>query len=221
MTAGFMTFVFLLFLFSKKFFELYLEYRNLQYIKAHRSEVPQTFQHKVTLDEHQKAANYSIAQIKVSTIFDSLDFLVLLLWTLGGGLNWAYQMADNCHQGPIVTGLIFFTVFGTIEFLIHFPQAIYHTFFFEEKWGHNRTTIKTFILDQFKSLLLTLVVGFPVLAGILWFMQESGICWWIYVWCFLCLIQLIMLYLYPQFIAPLFNKFTPLAEGELKGQLET
>lgn len=214
--APVVTKVFLLFLFTKALIEAWLDMKNRAHILAHSDEVPEKFKDQISLEDHQKAANYSITKIKTSKFFKAVDLIVMLIWTLGGGLESLNTIVAGFSLGPITHGVVFFALFGLIGMFLGLPQSIYSTFVVEEKYGFNKTTPKIFITDMIKGIVLGGIIGLPIVAGILWIMQALGGNWWVYGWAFLTLIQFFLIWLYPTVIAPLFNKFTPLEEGEVK-----
>ena len=140
----------------------------------------------------------------------------MLIWTLGGGIESLNSIVASFSLSPISHGVLFFALFGFIGMLLCLPQSIYSTFVVEEKYGFNKTTPKIFITDMIKGIVLGSLIGLPIVAGILWIMQALGENWWIYGWAFLTMIQFFLIWLYPTVIAPLFNKFTPLEEGDVK-----
>lgn len=215
----FVGFMFICFLFTKTIVENYLELRNKRYIRSHQNHVPQKFSQRIDLKDHQKAAQYSVAKINAGQFFYFYELIILLLWTFGGGLTLLDNFVRNFDNGPIVSGLIFFGLFGLISMLLGLPQNLYSTFILEEKFGFNKTTPKIFIQDMIKGILLSLVIGVPILSGILGIMQSMGQWWWLYAWIFFTVVQLSLILIYPNFIAPLFNKFVPLQEGELKNEV--
>lgn len=208
--------VFLFFLFLKSLVESYLDARNKRHILMNRHEVPEKFRDKITLEEHQKAADYTVTKIKTASFFRLYNLIILLIWTLGGGLESLNHLALALEYGPIMTGVAFFAGFALISMLLGLPESIYSTFFLEERFGFNKTTPKTFVLDLIKGLVIGGLIGLPIAAGILWIVSALGKWWWVYAWAFLSIVQLILIWAYPTFIAPLFNKFSPMEEGELK-----
>lgn len=211
--------IFLAVLLVKTLVESYLDNRNKIHILKNKSEVPAQFKEKISLEEHQKAADYTVTKITTGRRFNVLDLAILLGWTLLGGIEWLATLSQSFAKGPIVTGLIFFGLFTLINLVLGLPQSIYSTFVIEERFGFNRTTPKTFVVDLVKGLLVGALIGLPILALILWIMinQEN---WWILAWAVVTAFQLIMIWAYPTVIAPLFNKFTPLADGEVKDKVE-
>lgn len=219
MEASFYTKLFLVALFVKSLIESLLDKRNMDHIIKNRNAVPAKFQDQITLADHQKAADYSVEKIKVAQIFHFVDLVVFLVLTLAGGLELINHVAMGFNASPIVTGLIFFGVFGLIQMVLSLPQTLYTTFVIEEKYGFNKTTWKTFVSDMAKGLVLSLVLGAPILYSILWIMERLGSAWWVYAFLFLTAVQLLIVFIYPTFIAPIFNKFSPLEEGEVKTKI--
>ena len=219
MTAAMITQVFILFLLIKTLIELYLDKRNKIYINAHRNEVPRQFADRISLEEHRKAADYTIAQINTHGLFHLIDTIILLVWTVGGGINALAEFVFTFNLSPIPSGLVFFGFFSLISLVLGIPQSLYTTFVLEERFGFNNTTLRTFIVDLVKSIGVGLILGTPVLYGVLSIMETLGNRWWIYAWAFLTLVQFALVWAYPKFIAPLFNKFTELEEGETKDKI--
>jgi len=216
MTAAIVTKIFLVFLFSKGIVESWLDYKNKKYILKNRSAVPARFADKISLVEHQKAADYSVTKINVGNFFHLFNFALLIFWTVGGGLNIIDLWVKSFGRGEYTSTLLFIVAFGTLSFLLGLPESLYSTFVVEEKFGFNKTTAKTFIIDGLKGLLLGVVIGLPIIFGIIWIMNSLAGQWWLYAWAFLTIIQMILLWAYPTLIAPLFNKFSELEEGDVK-----
>lgn len=219
MEASFYTKLFLVALFVKSLIESLLDKRNMDHIIKNRNAVPAKFQDQITLADHQKAADYSVEKIKVTQVFHFVDLVVFLVLTLAGGLELINHLAMGVNASPIMTGLIFFGIFGLIQMFLSLPQTLYTTFVIEEKYGFNKTTWKTFVSDMAKGLALSLVLGAPIIYSILWIMERLGTAWWVYAFLFLTAVQLLIVFIYPTFIAPIFNKFSPLEEGEVKNKI--
>lgn len=215
-TPTLITKIFFTFILLKASIEFYLELKNRRYIMQNQGEVPDKFKEQISLEDHQKAAKYSIAKINFGLYSSVIGIVVLILWTIGGGFNLIDMIARTYTTTPLMAGLLFFALYSVISFIISLPESIYSTFILEEKFGFNKTTVKTFLLDILKGTLLGVIIGLPILAGILTIMNYLGQYWWVYAWGFLTVIQLVLLLIYPNFIAPLFNKFTPLEDGETK-----
>jgi STE24 endopeptidase len=199
--------------------ESYLDKRNLDHIIANRNSVPEKFAVQISLADHQKAADYSVEKIKVNQIFHFFDLIIFIAWTIGGGLELLNRFCISLGLGEIQTGLIFFAGLGVISSLLALPHSLYFTFVIEEKYGFNKTTWKIFISDLIKGALLAVVLGGPIAFGVLWIMAKLGEKWWLYAFLMLTSTQLLLVFIYPTFIAPIFNKFTPLEDGELKNKI--
>lgn len=219
MTGQYITQLFLFFVFIRYIISHYLDTRNKRFILKNKSEVPEKFKDQVSLEEHTKAAEYSVAKIKSSNLFNVFNTIILLGWTYFGGLNFLDQYVRSLSLDPYLQALIFLGSFGLISLIIGLPESLYSTFVLEEKFGFNKTTVKTFFGDMFKGVLLTLIISTPLILGILWIMEKLSTYWWIYAWGFLTLFQITLMWAYPTFIAPLFNKFAPLEEGEVKNKV--
>ncbi len=191
----------------------WLSYRQISHIRAHRSSVPAAFEDKITLDDHQKAADYTITKTRFGRLPMYYDATLLLIWTLGGGLEWLDQTLIGYELSPIMTGIVVMLCFMLISSLLELPFSVYSTFVIEERFGFNRTTVKTFITDMFKGAALAFVLGVPMLWVILWLMEQAGEYWWIYAWAVWTSFSLFIMWIYPTLIAPIFNKFEPLEEG--------
>ena len=192
---------------------LWLSHRQISHIKTHRATVPAAFAGKIDLDDHQKAADYTVTKTRFSRIPLFYDAGLLLIWTLGGGLQWLDQTASAFGFDPIVTGIIVMLAFMLIASLLELPFSIYSTFVIEERFGFNRTSVKTFIVDLFKGAAVSLILGVPLLWTVLWLMEQAGEFWWVYAWLVWTGFSLFVMWIYPTLIAPLFNKFEPLEEG--------
>lgn len=220
--------LFILFLAITTALRLWLSSRQLQSALRNRDQVPAAFATTITLAAHQKAADYTIAQMRFGRVVIIFSTLLLLLITLAGGLSWLDQMigqlvsaethADNTSLHHAV--LVICSLFLIIQ-LLHLPFTLYDTFVLEQQFGFNRTTAGVFIADQLRELILGLIIMLPLLYLVLWLVAHSGGLWWLYVWICWTLFSLIMLWLYPRLIAPLFNRFTPLANAQLKQRIET
>jgi STE24 endopeptidase len=208
------TLFFLAMLLISTLMRLYLSQRQINYIAQHRAKVPDSFADKISLEDHQKAADYTTTKVKFGRLPLFYEVALLLIWTLGGGLQWLDQNILTLDLNPILTGITVILIFTFISALLDLPFSIYSTFVIEEKFGFNRTTIKTFIIDMIKGSLLGLAIGVPLLYVILWLMEQTGDQWWIYTWLVLSGFSLFMMWIYPTWIAPIFNKFEPLEEGE-------
>lgn len=215
------TAVFLIALASAYAIEIWLLRRQLAHVDRHRDSVPGAFRDRITLDAHRKAADYTQAKGKVSAVSYLLSAAVLMLFTLGGGIGRMASLWNSTELPPIFsgTGLILSTLL--LIQLIELPIGLYQTFSVEQRFGFNRTTVRQYLIDLGLQLLLTLALGIPLLMLILWVMDSLGAAWWIWAWAILMGFSILMSWAFPTFIAPLFNKFTPLEDQRLRQRIET
>ena len=209
------TWIFLLLLVASTLTQLYLSLRQRHYVAAHRAAVPAAFSDKISLAEHQKAADYTLAKGQLGRLELGIAFVILLGWTLGGGFNVLDQFWRGFAWSELLTGTAVIVSLLLISSLLDVPLSLYRTFVLEEKFGFNKMTPKTFWVDLLKGMGLSLALGLPLVMLILWLMNTAGTLWWLYAWGTLTAFSLFMMWAYPKFIAPLFNKFSPLEEGEV------
>lgn len=198
----------------------YLLRRHISHIELNRAAVPAAFQDKIPIEAHQLAADYTCARSRLGLVDSIIGLLILILWTLGGALRYVDQLWRGFHFPQIWTGVLFILSIMLISVLIDLPMSAYRTFVLEEKFGFNKTTPRIFVTDSLKTVVLLLIIGMPMLSLVLWIMEHAGSLWWIYVWITWLLFSLVMMWAYPAFIAPLFNKFRPLESMELKQRIE-
>lgn len=215
-----LSFIFLLFLVLSTLVQVWLAIRHQTYVRQHQNAVPNAFAEKLSLEEHQKAAAYTLTKTSFSQKMLIVDAIILLFWTLGGGLEILDQVWRSLKWSELWTGVAVFVSFGLLTTLIDLPSSIYSTFRIEAQFGFNRTTPSLFVSDLVKSLLLGLVIGIPFITLVLWLMNYAGEFWWLYVWAVWFGFSLLMMWAYPAFIAPLFNKFQPIENDELKQAIE-
>ncbi|MBO0612863.1 MAG: hypothetical protein RL122_1942 [Pseudomonadota bacterium] len=213
------TYIFLVFLLASTLVQIYLSLRQKQHVSAHRSAVPAPFLGKIALEEHQKAADYTLAKGGVGRIDVLLGLVLLLVWTLGGGLDWLDVQWRSLGWNELYTGTAVIISLMLLGSVLDLPLSLYRTFVLEERFGFNKMTPTTFVVDALKGTALALVIGIPVVMLILWLMASAGSLWWLYAWAALTGFSLLMTWAYPKFIAPLFNKFSPLEEGEVAQRL--
>jgi len=197
----------------------WLSQRQISHVLAHRSAVPEQFAARIELPAHQKAADYTVTQTRFGRINLAFEVVLLLAFTFGGGLQALHEFWSARLDGLSYGLALIFSVLA-ISSLIDLPLSFYRQFVIEEKFGFNRMTLKLFVADLVKQTLLGLVIGTPVLLAILWLMAQMGSFWWLYVWLFWCSFNLLILFIYPTWIAPLFNKFSPLDDDALKARIE-
>jgi STE24 endopeptidase len=214
------TLIFLIALIISSSIQFWLAKRQADYVAAHRFAVPDTFKTKVPLEAHQKAADYTLAKIKLGNIDGALGIVILLLLTLGGGINTAFGYWTSIISSPLLAGVAATATIFLIMTLVEIPTSVYQTFVIEEKFGFNKSSVNQFIKDQFLHLALGAAIGLPILALILWVMDNVGSLWWLWAWGIIMGFSLLMSWLFPTVIAPLFNKFTPMEEGSLKDRIQ-
>ena len=213
------TIVFLLALALMTTLRWWLSKRQISHVLAHRKSVPEQFSNRIQLGAHQKAADYCVTRTRFGLLSLSLETIVLLAFTLGGGLQALHDFWSPMLDGLAYGVALIFSVMA-ISAVIDLPLSIYGQFVIEEKFGFNRMTFKLFIADLIKQTALGLAIGTPVLLAVLWLMAQMGSLWWLYVWGFWCCFNLLILFIFPTWIAPLFNKFTPLEDAPLKARIE-
>ena len=213
------SFVFILALCATVALRCWLAVRQLKHVAAHREAVPTQFAGRITLGSHQKAADYSMTRTRLGFLSLAIEVAVLLAFTLGGGLQVLHDWWATRLDGLAYGVALIFSVMA-ISSLVDLPLSLYTQFVVEEKFGFNRMTLKLFFADLAKQTLLGALIGTPLLLAVLWLMAQAGSLWWLYTWVFWCGFNLLILLIYPIWIAPLFNKFTPLADNELKARIE-
>jgi STE24 endopeptidase len=183
--------------------------------------VPAAFADSIPLDAHQRAADYTLARVRLARVDLAVGAALLLTLTLGGGLNVLFDLASRfVSPGGYAHGMVFIGLLGMVNWLVELPFGLYRTFGIEARFGFNKTTWRLYLADTAKGVLLTALIGAPMLLAVLWLMDSMGEHWWLYVWLFWSGFNLLVLLVYPVFIAPLFNKFTPLDNPELKTRIE-
>lgn len=193
----------------------YLDYRNVRAVQKHRDQVPKAFQDTVNLKEHQKAADYTVAKARYAQTARLVDNLWLAVLLPLGGASFMITVAQSFNYQTVTTGLLFFLLLGIAQLFLHLPLNYYYHFVLEEKFGFNKMTFKIFLGDLVKQMLLGLILGGVLLASVLFIMTHTDK-WWLWAWLSTFSFQLLTLLIYPRFIAPLFNKFTPMEEGQYK-----
>ncbi len=214
------TLIFLSFLAASVVTRLWLSWRQINHIQAHQDQVPSAFAEKISLEDHQKAARYSTAKISFGRIGLAWQTLWLLIWTLGGGLSLLNGWWQGYELSTLWTGIGVILSLMLISGLLEIPFSLYSTFIIEEKFGFNKMTLKLWFIDLVKSAVLMLIIGTPLIAAILWLMNQAGSYWWIYAWSLWTAFSLLMIWAYPAFIAPLFNKFSALEDDSLKQRID-
>ena len=221
MTSSQFTLLFLLALAFTTALRLWLDMRHLRHVVVHRNGVPADFAGRIDLADHRKAADYTVAKVRVGMIEIAIDTLMLLVLTIGGALGMIDQALRGLLGGGYLHGLALFACVGLLGFFVGLPASLYRTFRIEAHFGFNKLTWPLWFADLAKGAALTVLIGGPLLLAVLWLMDAMGRNWWLYVWLVWLGTNLLVLFLYPTVIAPLFNKFTPLEDASLKARIET
>ncbi len=196
--------------------KLWLSGRQVRHVAQHRAQVPAAFAHTISLEAHQKAADYTLAKARVGVMDLGLDAITLMGWTLLGGLDLLNQVTLDWMGEGMGQQIVLVVSFTLIGGLIGLPLSLYQTFGIEQRFGFNNTTPKLWVSDMVKGLLVGMVLGLPILWLVLWLMQAGGALWWFYTWAALVAYQLFVMWIAPNVIMPLFNKFTSLEDATLK-----
>ncbi|MDE2365362.1 MAG: M48 family metallopeptidase [Betaproteobacteria bacterium] len=199
---------------------MWLSARHIRHVLAHRGSVPEDFSSQITLESHQKAADYTCAKTRLGYVNTMLETVLVLILTLGGGIDALSAFWSAWSSDPLVHGVAL--ILGTVLLmsLLELPISYYRAFVIEERFGFNKMTHRMFMLDIVKRTLLGILFGIPLLLGILWLMEKMGPNWWFYAWLLWIGFNLAVLAIFPVWIAPLFNKFTPLEDASLKAGIE-
>ena len=222
MTSALFSLIFLLFLLMSLLFRMTLNIRQITAIQEHRDTLPQLFAGIIPLQSHQRAADYNRAKLRLNLVGYAVGALLALGLTLCGGLQWLYEtLAQVSAPHGLPHGLLLLAALIVIQMLIDLPFSIYSTFVIEKKFGFNHMTPGLFVTDILHVAVLGCTIGLPVLAAVLWLTQAMGALWWLWVWLFWLGFNLAAQLIWPNFIAPLFNQFTPLPDGDLKTRIET
>lgn len=215
------TVIFLIALVISYSIQFWLSRRQKEYVLSHRDSVPPAFKNSVSLAAHQKAADYTIEKGRLGEFDSIISAVLLLILTLGGGINLAFNFWSGFDLSPLVRDLAAVATIYLFMTLLEIPISLYQTFVIEEKYGFNKNTIQQFCKDQLLSMTLVFLIGMPILALILWVMDSVGSLWWLLAWAILISVSLLMSWLFPTLIAPLFNKFIPMEDGSLKHRIQS
>jgi STE24 endopeptidase len=185
-----------------------------------RGKVPKAFAAHIDLAAHQKAADYTLAKNKYALWREGPAVLLLVAWTLGGGLDALNQWVLQWQSPGLVQQITLVVLFVLIGALLDVPFSLYETFVLEQRFGFNRATWRLWASDALKGVLLSAALGLPILALVLWLMAAAGAQWWLYAWGALVVFQLFVMWIAPTYLMPLFNTFTPLEDPELQARAE-
>ena len=210
------TWVFLAALAAATATRCWLARRQIRHVRAHRDAVPPMFAATIPLAAHQKAADYTAAKTGVGVIDLLVETAVILALTLGGGIEMLGELWGRLFQpGSLAHGSALLLSFFLVQALVGLPLSLYRIFGIEQRFGFNRMTWRLYLSDLAKQTALVLVLGLPIILAVLWLMQHMGSLWWLYAWLVLTAFSIVLQLIFPALILPLFNKFTPVAEGEL------
>jgi STE24 endopeptidase len=193
------------------------DFKNLQSLD---SRVPEEFGDLYDAKTYQKSQKYTKVKTKFGLLTSAFDLAVLLIFWFSGGFNWLDQIVRSWHFNPLVTGLFYFGILIAAKMILSLPFSIYSTFVIEERFGFNKTTPKTFVLDLFKSLMLGIVIGGALLAGVLALFMYVPYYAWLYAWIGITIFTLLIQFVAPRWIMPLFNDFEPLGQGDLRQKID-
>lgn len=199
--------------------KFWLALRQMRHVARHRSAVPTAFAERITLAAHQKAADYTLARTRFGLLHMAWGAAVLLGWTLLGGLDALNQALLAALGGGMVQQLALLAAFALIGGVLDLPWQWQQTFRLEQRFGFNQMTPRLWLADLLRSTLLGALIGLPLAALVLWLMHATGPLWWLWVWGAWMAFNLLLMVVYPLFIAPLFNKFQPLADEDLKARV--
>jgi len=200
--------------------KFWLGARHLSHIQRHRDQVPAEFTNEISLDAHRRAADYSCAKTRFGLLGTAFECMVILVLTFGGGLQWLHDITAGWFAPGVARGVALIVLLAAVMTLIDIPFAWYRAFGIEQRFGFNKMTPRLFFIDVLKHAALAAALGIPLVACILWVMQRSGERWWLYAWLIWVGFNLLVLAVYPTWIAPLFNKFLPLNDPLLKDRIE-
>ncbi|MCC7484511.1 MAG: M48 family metallopeptidase [Burkholderiales bacterium] len=199
---------------------LWLAVRHMGYVRARSDRVPDAFAAEVTLDAHRKAADYTVAKTRFATVGIVTDAAVVIALTFGGGLRLLDGVAGSVAGGGVFHGIVLVALTVAVMSALDLPFGLYRVFVIEERFGFNKMTLALYFADLAKGALVATALGLPLLAAILWLMERAGAHWWLYAWALWVLFNLLVLAIYPAWIAPLFNRFSPLQDRVLAQRVE-
>ena len=216
-----LTSLFVLAVIAEMITRLWLSSRQVAAVRAHRDAVPELFRSQVELADQQKAADYTVARAQLGRIDTIFEAFLRLVFTLGGGIAavdvlWQKAGLSQPWHGALVIGTVMLVLS-----VLNLPFSLWRTFKLEARFGFNRVSPALFVTDLVKGLVLSVLIGGPVILGALLLMERGGPWWWLYAWAAWTAFSLVLTWAFPRFIAPLFNRFTPLTDAALKARVET
>ncbi len=213
------TSLFAFFLLAGLLLRLWLATRQIRHVARHRNTVPAAFAARIPLAAHERAADYTITKSRFGLFEMALSAAVVLGWTLLGGLDALNQWLMGALGGGMWQQLALLTCFALISGVIDLPSSLYSTFVIEQRFGFNQMSLRLWLVDLLKSTLVGALIGLPLAALILWLMGAAGQLWWLWAWCVWMGFNLLLMVIYPLFIAPIFNQFQPLEDDSLKARV--
>ncbi|MEM7407241.1 MAG: M48 family metallopeptidase [Pseudomonadota bacterium] len=199
--------------------QLWLALRQINHVAGHADRVPAQFHGRITEQQHRKAADYTVARVRLGIVDLVVSTCMVLIWTLGGGIDWMFAFVAPWFDDTLLTGTALLVGVMLIGGLVGLPLEIAAVFGIEQRFGFNRTRPITFITDLVKKTFLSLLLGVPIAAAVLWTMDAAGTHWWLAAWALWLAVNLLAVWAFPVLIAPLFNKFTPLQDEALAGRI--
>jgi STE24 endopeptidase len=199
--------------------KFWLASRQVRHVARHRDTVPADYASVISLASHQKAADYTIAKVRFGLIEMIWGALLLVGWTLLGGLDLLNKLLLAWLGGGMVQQLALVAAFAVIGSVLELPFSLWQTFKLEQRYGFNKMTVRLWLVDLVKNTFVSIVLGLPILALVLWLMGATGAYWWLWAWGAVTLFLLVVQLIYPNVIAPLFNKFKPLDDPTIKARV--
>ncbi|GGP26136.1 M48 family metallopeptidase [Silvimonas amylolytica] len=200
--------------------QLWLAARQINHVRRHRDAVPDAFAGSIVLTSHQRAADYTVEKTRFGMVHTVFEAMVLAAFTLGGGIEWLTQLAQHWFGTGIAAGVAMIALVAIIQTLLSLPFSWHSTFGIEAKYGFNQSTPAIFWGDLLKTAGIAAVLGLPLVTFVLWLMQQMGAHWWLWVWLTWMGFSLFVMWVFPTWIAPLFNKFEPLPDESLRLRIE-
>ncbi|WP_148715242.1 M48 family metallopeptidase [Chitinolyticbacter meiyuanensis] len=220
MTASQFSALFAVALFASVLLQLWLAQRHINHVRRHRHAVPAEFSGTITLESHQRAADYTATKARFGMVVTMVEAVILAGFTLGGGIEWLIAHTTAWFGDGIIAGVTMIALLAIIHTVITLPFSWHATFGIEARFGFNQSTPKLFISDLVKTALVATVIGLPLVAGVLWLMGAMGTLWWLWVWLAWMAFSFAIMWIFPTWIAPLFNKFEPLPDEGLRARIE-
>ena len=211
--------VFVVLLLADLAVRMWLSVRQMRHVASHRDRVPAEFSDRINLASHQRAADYTRARVRLGMAEQVYDAVILLGLTLLGGLQWLDRAVGHLTAHALPRQLLLLAAVAAVMGVLGLPFTLWRQFRLEARFGFNRMTPALFVADAIKGIALGLVLGLPLAAAVLWLMGRAGSAWWLWAWGLWVAFNLLLLFVYPMFIAPLFNKFTPLTDAVLADRI--